>query len=100
MYDRTIRSNSCLWFLNLVRKEEPEFYENFMEAFWERLYLKNETVNCANDILKVCRELELPFKKAQKLTMHTESRPNVEELIATRNFMVEKVKVSQFCCCF
>ncbi|CAD5230892.1 unnamed protein product [Bursaphelenchus xylophilus] len=93
MYNRELRSNSSLWFLNLIKKKHgPGLHQRFMEKFWERIYLENRTANCTNDFLDVSEQLEIPFSESQRLCMHTEQRSNVLDLTETRLYLQEEAR--------
>ncbi|CAD5226353.1 unnamed protein product [Bursaphelenchus okinawaensis] len=89
MYTLKNRSNTCIWFLNLVKDEHPGLHKTFMEKFWERIFLEDKTVNGTNDILDVCNQLNLPFTVSQRLCMRTESRPNVQRIVKNREYLEE-----------
>lgn len=53
MYDENLRNRSTLLFLNVLRNEHPRLHTQFMELFWQQLFVHKKPITSVSHYLRV-----------------------------------------------
>uniref|UniRef100_A0A7E5A027 DSBA domain-containing protein n=1 Tax=Panagrellus redivivus TaxID=6233 RepID=A0A7E5A027_PANRE len=83
------RSVSAMLFLVHLKREAPELYEPFMQAFWKEIWLNGVNITKVARILKIGRLIGIEFRVMDDLCARIEKPINVKTLLNKTNSLVQ-----------